>query len=369
MNFFKKIFGGGVDQNQSNERDDSNKNKEIPAVKTDAQEKQTTSNELQKVEAIIKDIDKPKNHEVEKIIFEYGAAESIYNYCGINYDFINSLYFIDEAQKVSLLSFVKDAEEKFKVDEIDTRGKYDSFHSKIERFYSYADTYKSKYQNNDYRLSEFFPYFTFEDFYKWEIKQVSEIKRGVTVEKKIIGTTMLASTSDSKEAAKFNIINKTHNAVKEISKEETIIVEFLESQPKFRYYKIQDCINCLIDYYLNSKDSNKVEMYLNQLIDKTEDEDLHKVEDEFVSLLWKLQSIGEFSKAIDLGKKGVEFIKSQFPSPKNKSMGKIYKEYITLLISSNKLEEAQRFMDEASSYNEALKLSQLKSKLDKIRCS
>ena len=166
MNFFKKIFGGGVDQNQSNERDDSNKNKEIPAVKTDAQEKQTTSNELQKVEAIIKDIDKPKNHEVEKIIFEYGAAESIYNYCGINYDFINSLYFIDEAQKVSLLSFVKDAEEKFKVDEIDTRGKYDSFHSKIERFYSYADTYKSKYQNNDYRLSEFFPYFTFEDFYK-----------------------------------------------------------------------------------------------------------------------------------------------------------------------------------------------------------
>jgi len=88
-----------------------------------------------------------------------------------------------------------------------------------------------------------------------------------------------------------------------------------------------------------------------------------------IPLLWKLQSIGEFSKAIDLGKKGVEFIKSQFPSPKNKSMGKIYKEYITLLISSNKLEEAQRFMDEASSYNEALKLSQLKSKLDKIRCS
>lgn len=365
MNFFKKIFGGSINQSHSEENNKLNTD-EIKANSFDGIKNKTGIDELKSEDTTVKDINKSNSYDTEKAILEITAGESIYKYLGINYNFIEGLYFIDEAQKQSILNFTKDAEAKFKLSDIDTGSKYSAFHSEIDKFYNYADNYKSKYQNIDYKLSEFFPYFSFEDFYKWEIQRVTEKKRADIVERVIENGELIASNPNTKEVSEFNIINKTHNGLNDISIEESTINSYLESSDKFKHYRISSFINCLVDYYLKLKDINRVENYFNILISKLEDDDKHKIEDDFISLLYKFESVGEVSKSLEYGAKGVDFIKSQFPTPKNKSMGRIYKEYITILINHDRVEEAKSYLNEALTYNEALKLSQLKSKLDKI---
>jgi hypothetical protein len=229
-----------------------------------------------------------------------------------------------------------------------------------DRFHYYVDSYKWAYKNDAYSLDSSFPYFSVTQFFIFEIQYFNEIQRGEEIESKLSEIRLIKADIESPEIARFNIINKSYSNLFDIDAELRIINNYLESKQNFRYYAIGSLIDCLVDFYLKSKDFAKAEYYFNQLINKLDKYDYDKSEDIFISFSSKLKASGESTLALNYAKKGLDFLLKFFPKPEYKKTGWIYHDCITLSIEQGNYEEASKLIDEAHRYNEALDFSYLK---------
>ncbi|MFN7912799.1 MAG: hypothetical protein ACK5QC_13335 [Bacteroidota bacterium] len=358
MNLFKKFFSGKIGQKLPVE------NADLSDDKNDLDSKKVIEEVKPIITEIKKDVQSPiinkeqVSKKPQRVITEFRSGESIYKYLGINHEFTNQLYFVDDSQKESLLRFIADVEKKFKLSEIVSSKKFDVLIS--DRFHYYVDSYKWAYKNDAYSLDSSFPYFSVTQFFIFEIQYFNEIQRGEEIESKLSEIRLIKADNESPEIARFNIINKSYSNLFDIDAELRIINNYLESKQNFRYYEIGSLIDCLVDFYLKSKDFAKTEYYFNQLLVKVVHEDYDKLEDAFINFSSKLEASKESALALHYAESGLDFLLKHFPKPEYKKTGRIYGKYINLLIEHGKHEEASKLIDEAHRYNEALDFSYLK---------
>lgn len=294
---------------------------------------------------------------------EIGSGDSIFQFDGVNTNFINKLYFVNDDQKVKLLKFIDAIIIKFKFNEITSQSQFHKFQDNLDKYHDYADNFKDGYP--DYAIGLTFPYFDYSDLVSWTVTTVTEKKvNGVITETK---NTVREKKSEELglSGCEFNIRNKLFNKIKDISYEEKIITDFLSSENVFKYYRISSPLNCLIDFYFSIADYDKVNDLFNILISKVEPEDKHNIEKDFDYISNVANTAGNYEKGVEFSNRGIEFLKANFPIPKTKAMGSVYKTLAQMLFDNKDYDRALSTIKEALSYNENLSLKQLLAKTEK----
>lgn len=343
MNLFKKLFGKVETQ--------ATENKEI--VETN----KPTENKEVKEELNVspkKDIN---------LTIEIGSGDLIYQFNGVNNDFIDKLYFVNEEQKSKLLKFIDAIIVKFKFNEITTQSQYFKFEDNLSKFHDYVDNYKDIYP--DYTNGLTFPYFDYSELVSWNITDVTESRVNGEVSTTKNSVREIKVESLNLNACEFNIRNKTINNIKDIAVEEKILMDFFASENYFKHYRISRPTHCLIEYYFKINDFKKADDLMNMLINKVEPEDKHNIEKDFEYLTNIYVIAGNSEKGIEYANRGIEFINTNFPKPKTKTMGNVYKSLAQILFDNKDYEKALLIINNALAYNENLSLKQLQTKIEK----
>lgn len=307
------------------------KKKEVVSINIPIEGNKVQANDKKDITEIVKPIEKAKDIIVSNEI----VSDSIYQFNGINYAFIDKLHFVSAEQKNKLIKFIEKTIVKFKFNEITSQSKYFKFEDNLSKYYDFADNYEDKYSGDAH-----FPYFDIRLLVSWTITDIIEIKNnGIVIE-----TRKNVQINEEQEIGTdicvFNIKNKSIKESSNIELEEKIIIDCFNDDRCFKYYIISSPLGCLMDYYFKSKDFKKVDDLLGLLINKTVQEDLHNIERDFEHLT-HLSNIEQNSQqAIDYTNKGIEFIKTNFPIPKTKTMGSIYKTLVHLLFEQKEYQKA-----------------------------
>ncbi|MDF2451895.1 MAG: hypothetical protein K0S26_1399, partial [Bacteroidota bacterium] len=266
-------------------------------------------------------------------------------------------------KKVKLLKFIDAVIVKFKFNEITSQSQFHKFQDNLTKYHDYADDYKDVYP--DYAIGLIFPYFDYSDLVTWTVTTVTLKKvNGEVTETK--NTVREKKSEDlGLSGCEFNIRNKLFNNIKDISSEEKIIANFLSSENIFKYYRISSPLNCLIEFYFSIADYDKVNDLFNILVNKVEPDDKHNIEKDFDYISNVANTAGNYEKGIEFAIRGINFLKTNFPNPKTKAMGSVYKTLGQMLFDNKEFERALSILNEALSYNENLSLKQLLAKTEK----
>lgn len=344
MNFFKKIFGNVEVKVTENKGDIETNN---PTNKKEQQEQLNITHKKDR-----------------SLSIEGGVEDSIYQFNGINNDFIDKLYFVNVEQKAKFLKYIEAIIDKFKFNEITSQSQFFKFEDNyLDELFEFEDNYKDKYP--DYTAELRFPYFHYSNLISWKITDVIVSRLNGEV------STINKNIREAKEeplnlnACEFNILNKSINNINDISVEENILMNYLESENYFKYYRISSIIKCLIKYYIKNEDFKKVDDLINLIINKVESDDKHYIEKDFEFISNTSVNAGNIKKGIEYLNRGIEFINTNFPIPKTKSMGILYKSLALILFESKEYEKALLIINNALMYNESLNLKQLKTKIEK----
>lgn len=343
MNLFKKLFGKVETQATENKENvETNKPTENKAIKEEL-------NVSPK-----KDIN---------LTIEIGSGDSIYQFNGVNNDFIDKLYFVNEEQKAKLLKFIDAIIVKFKFNEITSQKQFFKFQDTLEKYHDFADNYKDIYP--DYTNGLTFPYFDYSELVSWNVTDVTESRVNGEVSTTKNSVREIKVESLNLNACEFNIRNKTINNIKDIAVEEKILMDFFASENYFKHYRISSPIHCLVDYYFKIDDFKKVNDLMDLLISKVEPEDKHNIEKDFDYLSNISVIAGNTEKGIEYANRGIEFINTNFPKPKTKTMGNVYKSLAQILFDNKDYAKALLIISNAVAYNENLSLKQLQTKIEK----
>lgn len=343
MNLFKKLFG---------------------KVETQATENKETvePNKFAENKEINEKLDvNPKND--VNLTIEIGSGDSIYQFNGVNKDFIDKLYFVNEEQKFKLLKFIDEIIIKFKFNEITSQTQYFQFQDNLDMYHDFSDNFKDSYP--DYTSGLSFPYFDYSELVFWNIIDVTEKRVNGEVSTTNNNSRVVKAETLNLNACEFNIRNKTINNIQDIVVEEKIIMDFFSSENYFKYYEISSPINCLIEHYFKINNFKKVDDLMNVLINKIDPEDKHNIEKDFDSLANISVTAGNKEKGIEYANKGIEFINTNFPKPKTKTMGNVYKSLAQILFDNKDYEKVLLIINNAFAYNENLSIKQLKTKIEK----
>lgn len=346
MNLFQKLFGKVEVQTKAKEnKGDIETNN--PANKKEQQEQLNVT-----------------HNKDSYLSIEGGVEDSIYQFNGINNDFIEKLYFVNVEQKAKFLKYIEAIIDKFKFNEITSQSQFFKFEDNyLDKLSEFEDNYKDKYP--DYTEELRFPYFPYNYLISWNITDVIVSKVNGEV------STISKNIREAKElplnlnACEFNIINKSINNINDISVEEKILMNYLESENYFKYYRISSIIKCLIKYYIKNEDFKKVDDLINLIINKVESDDKHYIEKDFEFISNTSVNADNIKKGIEYLNRGIEFINANFPMPKTKTMGFLYKSLAQILFENKDYEKALLVINNALMYNENLNLKQLKTKIEK----
>ena len=355
MNLFKKLFGKVETQ--------ATDKKEIIETNKIEEKKEIIENNKPTEQKEIKEELNVSSKKDINLAIEISSGDSIYQFNGVNTDFIDKLYFVNEEQKTKLLKYIDAIIVKFKFNEITTQSQYFKFEDNLTKFHDYVDNYKDIYP--DYTAGLTFPYFDYYELVSWNITEIieSKVNGEVTSTKKSLRENEVESLGLN--VCKFNIRNKTINNIKDITVEENILMEFFASENYFKHYNLSSPIHCLVDYYFKINDFKKVDDLMNLLIDKIEPEDKHNIEKDFDYIANIAVIAGNIEKGIEYTNRGIEFINTNFPKPKTKTMGNVYKSLAQILFDNKDYEKALLIINNALAYNENLSLKQLQAKIEK----
>ena len=288
--------------------------------------------------------------------------EIVYEFNGINYNFIDKLYFVDELQKNKLIKFIEKLIIKFKFKDIKDQKAYFKFEDSHSEYWDFVYGYEDIY-NDINGLT--FPYFDYSDFVSWTITIIwkdkdqngiiKERRRNVEPANEIVLNPNMCV---------FNIRNKMVNDNKDIVIEEKSIIDFFNNS-NFKYHGTVNTFNCLFDYYFKYNDFEKLNYYLELLINITEPSDRHNIEKFFEYLISLAEKQKNYDVALEFTNKGIEFIKINFPISQSKTMGGIYKKLVQLLFNQNEYSKALSIINEAKAYNENLSFKQIQAKIEK----
>jgi hypothetical protein len=313
----------------------------------------------------ITEISKPIINDISnlKITSKEIITETIYEFKGIDYNFIDNLYFVNEEQKNKVLKFINAVIKKFKFNDIKTQKDYFKFEDSLSKYYNFLDNYEDIYEDEN-GLS--FPYFDYSFYVSWAITDIYSTRdsNGIITEKSRNDVSHVKAFDSS--MSYFNIKNKTTNNLKDISFEEKILMDFFKNKNYFKYYVITSNINCLIEYYFKLSDFKKVDDLFDLLINKVEPEDKHNLEKDFDYLTNIFVKAGNTEKGIEYANKGIDYIKGNYPKPKTKTMGNfVYKKVVQLLVDDKEFIKALAIINEATAYNENLSFKQMQAKIEK----
>jgi tetratricopeptide (TPR) repeat protein len=343
MNLFKKLFGK-VETPTTENKEIIENNK--PVENKEIKEELSVSPK--------KDVD---------LSIEIGSGDSIYQFNGVNNDFIDKLYFVNEEQKAKFLKFIDAIIVKFKFKDITSQTQFFKFQDNLEKYHDFVDNYKESYP--DYTAGLTFPYFDYSELISWNITDVTERRVNGEVSTINKNAREVKAEALNLNACEFNIRNKAINNIKDITVEEKVLMDFFASENYFKHYRISSPIHCLIEYYFKIDDFKKVDDLMNVLINKVEPEDKHNIEKDFDYLSNISVIAGNKEKGIEYANRGIEFIKTNFPKPKTKTMGNVYKSLAQILFDNKDYEKALLIINDALAYNENLSLKQLQAKIEK----
>lgn len=332
------------------------KKKEVTSVNAPIEENKVLVNDKIEIVDVVKPIEKAK----EIIVSNEVITETVYKFNGINYDFIDKLYFVNEEQKSKVLKFINALIVKFKFDEIKTQKDYFKFEDNLSKYYDFVDNYKDVY-NDENGLN--FPYFDFTDYVSWTITDIYSLKdsNGIINENSRKDSSFEKSFNSA--ICLFNVKNKTINNYKDIALEETFI-----NDDNNKYNRIDGVfiVDALIPFYFKFGDFDKVDNLFQTAIGGLENNNKEVLEMYNFKLADLYLGTNQISKAIEILQKGTEQLKINFPKPKTKTMGSfVYKKLVQLLNDQKEYQKALLTINEAVAYNESLSFKQIQAKIEK----
>ncbi len=337
---------------QETKKDEPIKNVEIPVE----EKKEILSNTI-----TITNVDKSIINEKTKgiIVSSELIQEVIYDFNGINYNFLDKLYFVDELQKSKVIKFVNALIVKFKFNEIKTQKDYFKFEDSLAKYYDFVDNYKDVYTDEN---GLHFPYFDYTDYVSWKITDIYFLKDGDGVVKENSRIDRAHETTLTNNICYFNVRNKTTNNFNDIEQEEKFSNDY-----NIKYKTIDGgfIIDALIPYYFKGGNLSKVLDLFHKAVDALEGENRAILESYYSKLSDLYLQINQHDQAIDFLVKGIAEIKNNFPTPKTKTMGSIYKTLVQLLFEQKEYVKALEIINEAKAYNENLSFKQIQAKIEK----
>lgn len=121
----------------------------------------------------------------------------------------------------------------------------------------------------------------------------------------------------------------------------------------------------MFDFYFKYNNIDKVNYYLDLLINITDSTDRHNIEKFFEYLISLAEKQNNYNLALEYTNKGIAFIKTHFPTSQSKTMGGIYKKLVQLLFEQKEYVKALEIINEAKAYNENLSFKQIQAKIEK----
>ena len=372
FDFFKKkevVVNTPIEETK---KDESTKQADIPIQETKKDEQPIKNVEIpveEKKEILsntiaITNVDKSIINEKAKgiIVSSELIEEVIYDFNGINYNFLDKLYFVDELQKNKVIKFIEKIIIKFKFKDIKSQKDYFKFEDNHSKYWDFVDNYEDVYTDTNGLV---FPYFDYSNYVSWSITRIwkSKDQNGIISEHSrdlepayeiVLNTDMCV----------FNIRNKMVNDIKDIDIEEKTIVDFF-NKSNFKYHGTVHTFNCLFDFYFKYNNIDKVNYYLDLLINITDSTDRHNIEKFFEYLISLAEKQNNYNLALEYTNKGIAFIKTHFPTSQSKTMGGIYKKLVQLLFEQKEYVKALEIINEAKAYNENLSFKQIQAKIEK----
>jgi hypothetical protein len=166
------------------------------------------------------------------------------------------------------------------------------------------------------------------------------------------------------EACEYTIRHKFRENIYNIAFEEKIIIDAIKLSESYRYQNIYNPLMSIVDVYCKNSDFNSIDNLLNLISEKTIEDDRNKIESAFEYIGINLSKVNE-PKAIEYLMRGIDFLKSNFPKPKFKSMGGIYKTLVQILFEQKEFQKAMQYITEGELYNENLSFKQIRAKIEK----
>lgn len=337
FDFFKKKEVVANIPNEETKKDEPTKQVDVPIQETKKDEPIKNIEILveEKKEILsdtiaITNFDKPIITEKAKnvIVSSELIEEVIYEFNGINYNFLNKLYFVDELQKSKVIKFIEKIIVKFKFKDIKSQKDYFKFEDNHSKYSDFVNDYEDVYTDTNGLT---FPYFDYSNYVSWSITHIWKFKdqNGIIAEhsRNLEPTHEIVLNTDM---CIFNIRNKMVNDIKDIDIEEKTIVDLFNNS-NFKYHGTVHTFNCFFDYYFKYKNIDKVNFYLELLINITEPTDRHNIEKFFEYLISLAEKENNYNLALEYTNKGIGFIKTHFPTSQSKTMGGIYKKLVQLL--------------------------------------
>jgi tetratricopeptide (TPR) repeat protein len=286
-------------------------------------------------------------------------TETVYEFSGINYDFIDKLYFVNEEQKSKVLKFVNALIVKFKFNEIKTQKDYFKFEDSSSKYYDFVDNYKDVYTDENGLQ---FPYFGYTDYVSWKITDIYFFKDDDGVVKENSRIDCSHETTLTITMCYFNVRNKTTNNFNDIELEEQFSNDY---NIKNKTIDGAFILDALIPYYFKAGNLSKVLDLFHKAVDAVEVENRPILESYFSKLSDLYIQINQHHQAIEFLLKGITEIKNNFPTPKSKTMGSIYKTLVQLLFEQKEYQKALLTINEAIAYNANLSFKQIQAKIEK----
>ena len=310
----------------------------------------------------ITEISKPIVNDISnlKITSKEIITETIYEFKGIDYNFIDNLYFVNEEQKNKVLKFINAVIKKFKFNDIKTQKDYFKFEDSLSKYYNFVDNYEDIYKDEN-GLS--FPYFDYSLYVSWAITDIYSTKdsNGIITEKSRNDISHVKAFDST--MCYFNIKNKTTNNFIDIEKEENYIND---ENIKIRPLNRTEIIDALIPFYFKSNNFEKVNKLFQTAIDEAEILNKDILESYYFKLADLYLGTEKNIQALEILQKGIEKIKVNFPIPKTKTMGSfLYKKVVQLLVDDKEYIKALAIINEAIAYNENLSFKQMQAKIEK----